>query len=114
MMIERGAIYAMVENGTYTSKPRPVVVMQNPNVRLDSVIIAPLTSNDAHGEPIRIAVEPSPDNGLTKRSYVMCDKVTAIRASSLNDEPIGRLPTATIKQIQETIYELIDEGVPLD
>lgn len=104
----------MAERGVYTGKPHPVVVIQNPNVRLESVIVVPLTSNEAQCEPIRIAIDPVPNNGLEKRSYVMCDKVQAVRASSLVEPPIGNLPAAVLKQIQDTIYDLIDEGVPLD
>lgn len=113
-MTERGAIYLMAERGAYTGKPRPVIVMQNPNVRLDSVIVVPLTSHDAQAEPIRIAIEPTAANGLEKRSYAMCDKIQAIRVSSLAEPPVGRLPDATLRQIQEVIHDLIDEGVSLD
>ncbi len=113
-MTERGAIYRLAERGAYTGKPRPVVVMQNPNVRLDSVIVVPLTSHDARAEPIRIAIDPSPANGLDRRSYAMCDKIQAVRASSLAEPPIGRLPDATLRQIQEVVHDLINEGVSLD
>jgi mRNA interferase MazF len=113
-MIERGAIYRLREKGDYTGKARPVVVMQNPNVQLGSVIVVLMTSNDSQGEPIRIAVDPASENGLEKRSYVMCDKVAAICAENLVEPPIGTLPVETLKQIQDTIYDLIDEGVSLN
>ena len=87
-MIERGAIYRMAECGAYTGRPRPVVVMQNPNVGRDSVIVVPLTTGDAQGAPIR--------------------------ASSLVEPPAGRLPEATVTRIQDIIHDLIDEGAPLE
>jgi len=113
-MIERGSIYSMAERGAYTSKPRPVIVMQNPNVRLESVIVIPLTSRDAQGEPIRIAIDPTADNGLERRSFAMCDKIVAVRRESLVEPAIGKLPDAVVKVIQDTVYDLIDEGVSLD
>ena len=113
-MIERGAIYRMAERGAYTGKPRPVIVMQNPNVQLDSVIVIPLTSNDSHGAPIRIAIDPTAENGLDRRSFAMCDKVQAIRRDGLVEPPVGRLSEALLRQIQDTVYDLIDQGTPLD
>ncbi len=59
MKIERGRIYVMAERGDYTGKSRPVVVMQNPNVQLASVIVVPLASYDADGSPIRVEIEPT-------------------------------------------------------
>jgi len=113
-MIERGTIYRMAERGAYTGKPRPVIVMQNPNVRMDSVIVIPLTSNDAQGAPIRIEIDPNAENGLDRRSFAMCDKIQAIRWDRLVEPPIGRLPDELLRQIQDTVYDLIDEGAPLN
>lgn len=113
-MIERGAIYRMTERGAYTGKPRPVVIMQNPNIRMDSIIVVPLTSNDSHGAPIRIGIDPNAGNGLRRHSFAMCDKVQAIRRDSLVEPPVGKLSDALLRQIRDTVYDLIDEGVALD
>lgn len=113
-MIERGAVYRLAERGPYTGKPRPVVVMQNPNVSMDSVIVVPLTTNDSYGAPIRIEIAPTSQNGLDRRSFAMCDKIQAIRRDSLVEPPVGKLPDALLKEIQNTIFDLIDEGVKLD
>ena len=88
--------------------------MQNPNVRMDSVIVVPLTSNDARGAPIRVAIDPNTEDGLRRHSFAMCDKVQAIHRDSLVEPAVGKLPEAVLRQIQDTIYDLIDEGVALD
>ncbi len=112
MRIERGTIYAMGERGPYTGKPRPVVVIQNPNVQLDSVIVVPLTSFDADGYPLRVAIEPTSENGLQKRSFAMSDKITTVPRTNLG-EPIGKLGADLLQEIHGVLIDLTDEGVPL-
>ena len=113
MKIERGRIYMMAERGDYTGKPRPVVVMQNPNVQLESVIVVPLTSYDADGSPIRVEIEPTLENGLQKRSFAMCDKITMIPKAKLGI-PIGAMNIGKLSEIKQVIIDLVDEGEPLD
>lgn len=112
MRIERGTIYAMAERGPYTGKPRPVVVIQNPNVQLDSVIVIPLTSFDADGYPLRIAIDPTPENGLQRQSFAMSDKITTMPRANLG-EPIGQLSADLLREIHAVLVDLTDEGAPL-
>lgn len=44
----------------------------------------------------------------------MCDKIRTIRAASLVEPPIGRLPDAVLRRMQAVVNDLIDEGVSLD
>jgi len=113
MKIDRGQIYVMGVRGAYTGKPRPVVVMQNPNVQLDSVIVVPITSHDADGAPIRIAIEPTAQNGLNHRSFAMCDKITTVPKANLST-CIGVLDIPLLAEIQNTLMHLVDAGEPLD
>ncbi len=108
-MIERGDIYVMAAKGPYTGKPRPVIVMQNSSIALDSVIVVPITTTDGHGFPIRIEIPPDDKNGLKSISFAMCEKINTIPRTALHIR-IGRLPMDTLSQIQRVILDLIDEG----
>lgn len=76
--MKRGEIWTLQADG-YASKPRPVVIVQSDAVdRFDSVITCLLTSYDSSDIDTRVRLEPSPENGLNKVSYVMTDKIVTV------------------------------------
>lgn len=107
-MIKRDAIYTMAARGSYTSKPRPAVILQNPALNLKSVIVVPLTTFDADAPETRIAIEPSPTNGLSIRSFAMCDKIAAVPVSNL-DKEIGVLTREQLTDIRTVIQFLLSD-----
>ena len=87
----RGEIYTAAARGTYTGKPRPVVVLQDD--RFDataSITVCPFTTNPVEAPLLRLPIDPSDDNGLEQPSQLMVDKVTTVPRSSLG-ERLGRL-----------------------
>jgi mRNA interferase MazF len=89
--VTRGEIYTAAARGTYTGKPRPVVVLQDD--RFDataSITVCPFTTNPVEAPLLRLPIDPSDDNGLEQPSQLMVDKVTAVPRSSLG-ERLGRL-----------------------
>ncbi|MCL6706991.1 type II toxin-antitoxin system PemK/MazF family toxin [Pseudomonas sp. R2.Fl] len=99
----------MAVRGPYAGKPRPVIVMQNSGINLDSVIVVPITTTDGHGFPIRIEIQPNQMNGLKSVSFAMCEKINSVPKAALHSR-IGSLPADTLSQIQRTVFDLIDEG----
>lgn len=96
--MKRGDIVIAVLPGDY-GKPRPTVVVQDDRLqRLDSVIVCPLTSDVMGAGLLRITLDPSPANGLKKRSEVMVEKLMAIDRSRCR-EVAGRLDAATMAEI---------------
>ena len=89
--MRRGDIYTAAGRGTYTGKPRPVVVVQDD--RFDataSVTVCPMTTNPVEAPLTRLVVEPSPRTGLNVSSRLMVDKVTTMSRVNLKDR-LGRL-----------------------
>lgn len=89
--VTRGEIYTAAARGSYTGKPRPVVVLQDD--RFDataSITICPFTTNPVEAPLVRLPIDPSEENGLDQSSRIMVDKVTTVPRSSLG-ERIGRL-----------------------
>ncbi len=50
----------------------------------------------------RVAVEPSPANGLRMRSFVMADKVTTVRIDKLG-QPFGRLEEDAMRAVNRAL-----------
>jgi mRNA interferase MazF len=78
--VKRGDIVIVSIQGDY-GKPRPAVIVQSDlfNDSHGSIILCPLTSDIQEAPLFRLTIEPNKDNGLTKQSQIMIDKVTALK-----------------------------------
>ena len=104
--MERGEIWTLRDDG-YASKARPVVVVQNQEVtEFNSIILCLLTSFDSSGMPSRVRVEPTPQNGLEKPSYVMADKIVSVDRNLLGVR-IGILSEHELKEIDAAIAYML-------
>ena len=80
-------------------KLRPAVVVQGDQSRdLDSVTICLLTSDLVADSTLRVAVEPTPENGLRTLSQVQADKVQTVRRQRIRDR-VGHLSAETMRQV---------------
>ncbi len=103
----RGEIYTAAARGTYTGKPRPVVVIQDD--RFDataSVTVCPFTTNPTEAPLVRIAIEPAPDNGLDHPSSLMVDKITTVPKTGLS-ERLGRLRDDELVQLNRALMVFV-------
>ena len=72
--MKRGDVVTIALQGNL-AKPRPALVIQSDLFDAHpSVTILPVTSDLRDTPLFRIAVEPTPENGLNKPSQVMADK----------------------------------------
>jgi mRNA interferase MazF len=60
------------------------------NIATASVTVCPFTTNPVAAPLLRLAIDPSKDNGLEQPSQLMVDKVTTVPRSSLG-ERLGKL-----------------------
>lgn len=89
----------LAAGGTFTSKPRPVLIFQNTQFPTgDSVIVVPLTSQNNPSAYYRVAVTPTPGNGLDRNCWLEVDRVGAIRAGWIGPR-IGQLDAAALQQV---------------
>lgn len=101
--MKRGDIYTAAARGTYTGKPRPVVIVQDD--RFDatgSVTVCPLTTNPVEAPLTRIFIEPSSMNGLDQESNLMVDKVTTLARANLQ-EHLGRLTESDLIRLNRAL-----------
>ena len=89
--MQRGDVVTVAAAGDY-GKPRPAVIVQTNALPEShaSVVVCQLTSELANAPDFRVIVDPSPENGLRRRSQVMADKPVAIRRERIGRK-IGRL-----------------------
>ncbi|MBS0542833.1 MAG: type II toxin-antitoxin system PemK/MazF family toxin [Proteobacteria bacterium] len=86
----RGKLLTVALQGDY-GKPRPAVVIQSDLFdEHPSVTVLPLTSELRETPLFRITVEPSPDNGLQRRSQIMIDKIHTVPRTRLGSM-LGKL-----------------------
>jgi mRNA interferase MazF len=90
--LRRGTVVTVASPGAYSGKPRPAVVVQADRwlQAHPSVTLCPLTSTLVQAPLVRIAVEPSPRNGLRKPSQLMVDKLFTVPIQAVG-EVVGQL-----------------------
>lgn len=101
--MKRGDIYVAATRGAYTGKPRPVVVVQDD--RFDgtaSVTICPLTTHALSAPLMRLELQPSEINGLSRTNQIMIDKVTSIPRASVR-ERLGQLEAADLIRLNRAM-----------
>lgn len=103
--MERGEVWTL-QDRSYASKARPVVVVQRDLERFDSVVTCLLTSFDSSDIPSRVRVEPDAQNGLKVVSWVMTDKIVTVNKSKLGMR-IGRLDETTMDAVAVGLSEVL-------
>ena len=103
--MKRGEVITVALPGDY-GKPRPAVIVQADlfNETHASVTVAPVTSTLVNAPLFRLAIEPSPRNGLRTLSQVMVDKLTTVRR-----ERIG----ATIGDVEPELLTRVNRALAL-
>lgn len=89
------------KTGDFTSKPRPVVIMQNtayiPNK--ESLIVCPVSSALVDHDLV-MSVTPSPDNGLKSKSTIRPDLITTVKKARIGKK-VGALSSADMLRLNE-------------
>ena len=85
-------------------KPRPAVIVQidvlNDNLR--TVIVCPISSFSSAPNFFRVALEPTPENGLRLPSEIMIEKVQAANRSKVG-KVIGRLNEQDLSRLARSL-----------
>jgi mRNA interferase MazF len=101
--VRRGEIWSVAARGTYTGKPRPVVIVQDD--RFDataSVTICALTTDPTEAPLFRLEVQPDELNGLDRPSSLMVDKLTTVPRTSVGEQ-LGRLGDEDLVRLDRAI-----------
>jgi mRNA interferase MazF len=103
MTMRRGDVVTVAAAGD-CGKPRPAVVVQSDAFPLThaSVVVCPMTSDDAQAPTFRVAIEPTSENGLRLRSQVMADKPVTVRRERIGPQ-IGRLNASEMTRLNAAL-----------
>ena len=109
--MKRGDIYSISAPGEF-GKPRPAVIVQTDALNRQpfaSVILCPITATITDAPLFRILVEPTPENGLSKPSQIMVDKVMAVSLKRIG-QSIGHINDEQILQLNRTLAFVVGIG----
>lgn len=99
----RGEIWTSASGSDYGGKPRAIVVIQHQHFEtLESVTICGFTRDPTEMPIFRVAVEPSPSNGLEFPSRIMVDKILTVPKSKLGYR-IGQLDQRDLSRLNQAI-----------
>jgi len=100
--MRRGDLVTVAMSGDF-GKPRPALVIQSDHFDATATVTVLLISATLVDAPlIRLAVEPSPENGLRKPSQVMIDKAMTVRRDRVG-APFGRLEDDTMVAVNRSL-----------
>jgi mRNA interferase MazF len=99
--VNRGEIWS-VAGGVFASKPRPAVILQDDRFDgTDSVTVCPLTSTEVPAPLLRVHVPMDVLSGLASPSWVMIEKITTVRRSTVTDR-VGRLTSSQLVEVERS------------
>ena len=111
-LLRRGELWTAAGGQPYTTKPRPVLIIQDDRFAdTDSVTVCPITSDPTRADLLRIALEPTSDNGLRHRSCVMADKVSTIPRARLGTR-LGRIDRGSLSDVERAILVFLGFASP--
>lgn len=98
----RGDLVTIALQGDF-GKPRPALVIQaDLFAEHSSATVLPITSTLVASPLLRVTLQPSGTNGLTKPSQVMVDKTMTVRRDKLTP-PFGRIDTDTLVVVERCL-----------
>ena len=107
--LRRGTVVTVASAGVYSGKPRPAVVVQADRwlQAHPSVTLCPVTSTLIEAPLVRIAVAPSPRNGLQKASQLMVDKLFSVPIQALG-AVVGQLEPQVLIELDLALRDWLD------
>ena len=100
--MRRGDLVTIALQGDF-GKPRPALVVQaDVFAEHPSVTVLPVTSALVAAPLLRITLQPSADNGLTKPSQVMVDKALTVKRDKLGPA-FGHIEADTMVEVERCL-----------
>jgi len=100
--MRRGELVTIVMQGEF-GKPRPALVIQADQFGAHATVtVLPMTGTLVDAPLLRVAVQPSAENGLLKPSQVMVDKTMTVRRDKVGPT-IGRIDADTLVEVERCL-----------
>jgi mRNA interferase MazF len=110
--VERGQIYWLDWNparGSEQGGRRPALIIQTDIANKKghyplTVVVA--ISSQGRPIPFHVEVEPTSENGLSRRSYLKCEQIMTVRKDRLAGK-IGTVDSGTMEQVDQAIKQVL-------
>jgi mRNA interferase MazF len=104
MGVNRGDVVLVAARGDSAGKPRPAMVIQSDlfNPTHDSVTLCLVTSELRDAPLFRPDLKPTRENGLSKTSQVMVDKIFSAKRGNIGGR-IGILDKESMRRVDEAL-----------
>ena len=101
--MKRGDIVIVSVQGDY-GKPRPAVIIQSDlfNDTHSSILVCLVTSDLQDAPLFRLTIDANTENGLTKTSQIMADKIVALRRNRIVQH-IGRISEEMLIKLNRSL-----------
>lgn len=104
--MRRGDIITIALTGDY-GKPRPGLIVQSDLfAETGSITILPLTSHLVDAPLIRLLIEPTKTNGLSKPSHIMVDKLYTVSREKVG-KILGHVDAKTLLEVERALAVFI-------
>jgi mRNA interferase MazF len=101
--MKRGEVWTVAGGPDYAGKPRPAVIIQDDVFSgTASVTLCPFTTHVVDAPLIRLAVQPTKQNGLDVVSQLMADKVTTVAKAKLQTR-VGKLAEDDMTRLNHAV-----------
>ena len=108
--MKHGDIWTVAGDSDYAGKPRPAVILQDDAFDATaSVTICPFTTHVVDAPLMRLAIEPSDDNGLLTASHLMVHKITTVSRGKLATH-VGRLSDEDLLRLNRAVVVFLGLG----
>ncbi len=98
----RGDLVTIAMQGDF-GKSRPALVIQADQFsQHSSATVLPITSTMVAAPLLRVAVQPSAENGLQKPSQVMVDKAMTVKREKIGSK-LGRIDQAVLVEVDRCL-----------
>ncbi|WP_425389462.1 type II toxin-antitoxin system PemK/MazF family toxin [Ekhidna sp.] len=97
------------QRGTEIGKVRPILIVQTNliNNLSDSTLICPVTSKTSQSEITKVKIDPSAENGLKSKSWVIVDQIRSIDNRRLIRK-LGTLSMGNRTSIRRSLKIILD------
>ena len=106
----KGQVLITSTGGKLTGKPRPAIVVQDDGFDFsDTVIVVPLTTENAVDTSVRPLIRPDAQNGLKQPSCAMVNRIAAIKKTDIS-AIAGKLSVDDMTKIDAAMSAILGLG----
>ena len=111
--MKRGEIWTVAGGKDETTRPRPVVILQEDRFDVTrSVTVCALTADRTDAPLFRLPIQPTESNGLAATYRLMVDQITTVPKTNIGGR-IGRLSDKDMLRLNRALVAFLGIAGPI-